>query len=76
MGFFKDVYAIMHYGDLIRNYEWEEHFTNCPTRFRRVRIYNYEGSAYLIEELNGYIIHFDELNGEDEFYERKGVVDK
>lgn len=60
----KDLYEVMHYGTIIHNYEWEERFTDRPTKFRRVRIFLYEGQYILIEELDGMIIYTAELGKE------------
>ena len=61
----KDLYEVMHYGTIIHNYEWEERFTDRPTKFRRVRIFLYEGQYILIEELDGMIIYTAELGKEE-----------
>lgn len=60
----KDLYEVTHYGTIIHNYEWEERFTDRPTKFRRVRIFLYEGQYILIEELDGMIIYTAELGKE------------
>ena len=52
----KDLYEVMHYGTITHDYQWEEHFTDMPTKFCRVRIYCYGGQYYLVEELDGTIV--------------------
>ena len=61
----KDLYEVIHYGTITHNYEWEERFTDRPTKFRRVRIFLYEGQYILIEELDGMIIYTAELGKEE-----------
>lgn len=62
MGAMKDVYEITHYGTVASDYQWEEHFTDSPTRYHRVRIFYYGSEAYLVEELDGMIICFDKID--------------
>ena len=61
----KDLYEVFHYGIITHDYQWEEHFTDRPTKFRRVRIFLYEGQYILIEELDGMIIYTAELGKEE-----------
>ena len=61
----KDLYEVTRYGTITHNYEWEERFTDRPTKFRRVRIFLYEGQYILIEELDGMIIYTAELGKEE-----------
>ena len=61
----KDLYEVMHYGTIIHNYEWEERFTDRPTKFRRVCIFLYEGQYILVEELDGMIVDTTKLGKEE-----------
>lgn len=61
----KDLYEVMHYGTITYDYQWEERFTDRPTKFRRVRIFLYEGQYVLVEELDGMIIDTAELGKEE-----------
>ena len=61
----KDLYEVMHYGTITHDYQWEERFTDMPTKFCRVRIYCYDGQYYLVEELDGIIVSVDELGKEE-----------
>ena len=61
----KDLYEVMHYGTITHDYQWEEHFTDRPIKFHRVRIFLYEGQYILVEELNGMIIDTAELDKEE-----------
>lgn len=61
----KDLYEVMHYGTITHDYQWEEHFSDRPTKFRRVRIFLYGGQYVLVEELDGIIIDTAELGKEE-----------
>lgn len=61
----KDIYEVMHYGTITDDYQWEEHFTDRPTKFRHVRIFLYEGQYILVEELDDMIIYIAELGKEE-----------
>ena len=61
----KDLYEVTHYGTITHNYEWEERFTDRPTKFRRVRIFLYEGQYILVEELDGMIVDTTKLGKEE-----------
>ena len=61
----KDLYEVMHYGTITHDYQWEEHFTDRRTKFRRVRIFLYEGQYILVEELDVMIIDTAELGKEE-----------
>lgn len=64
MGAMKDIYTITHYGTKTHDYEWEEHFPDSRTNYYRVRIYIFDGVAYLTEHKNGMLLHFDKLDKE------------
>ena len=61
----KDLYEVMNYGMVIHDYKWEELFTDRPIKFRRVRIFLYEGQYVLVEELDGMIIDATKLGKEE-----------
>lgn len=61
----KDLYEVFHYGTIIHDYQWEEHFTDRSTKFRRVRIFFYEGQYILVEELDGMIVDTTGLGKEE-----------
>ena len=61
----KDLYEVMHCGSITHNYEWEEHFTDRPTKFYRVCIFLYEGQYTLVEMLDGVIVDVAELGKEE-----------
>ena len=61
----KDLYEVFHYGIIIHDYQWEEHFTDRPTKFRHVRIFFYEGQYTLVEMLDGVIVDVAELGKEE-----------
>ena len=61
----KDLYEVMHYGTITHDYQWEEHFTDRPTKFCRVRIFFYEGQYTLVEQLDGVIVDVAELGKEE-----------
>lgn len=61
----KDLYEVFHYGTIIHDYQWEEHFTDRPTKFYRVYIFLYKGQYTLVEMLDGMIVDVAELGKEE-----------